>query len=200
MLRDFPNPERSGCPPPVVLKGIASHRVPLAEAEKWLDHLGSCSPCYRDFLQFQKMQGFRKKRILLAIAASILVCASVGGWAFVRWHNNSQSVQTATLDLRNWSVTRGVEPNPSEPPLEMNRTASRVTILLPLGSAAGAYEIRIVTTAGEPVLTASATAKLENGISSLQVVVRLSRVSPGSYILQVQKAGLESNSYPLVLH
>lgn len=82
----------------------------------------------------------------------------------------------------------------------MNRTASRVTILLPLGSAAGAYEIRIVTTAGEPVLTASATAKLENGISSLQVVVRLSRVSPGSYILQVQKAGLESNSYPLVLH
>lgn len=26
---------------------------PLSKAEKWLDHLTSCSPCYRDFFQFQ---------------------------------------------------------------------------------------------------------------------------------------------------
>ena len=197
LLRDFPNPERVGCPPPGVLEGIASHRVPLAEAEKWLDHLGSCSPCYRDFTQFQKTQEFRKKSVLLAIAASILVCASIGGWAFVRWHNKSQSVQTATLDLRNWSVTRGVEPNPTEPPLEMSRMVSRMNILLPLGSTAGPYEIRVVTTAGESVLTANGTAKFEKGISSLQVAVRLSPVSPGAYVLQIRRAGLEWSSYPL---
>ena len=58
---EFPNPERVGCPPSEVLKGMASHRVPLAEAEKWLDHLGSCSPCYRDFSQFQKTYQLRRK-------------------------------------------------------------------------------------------------------------------------------------------
>lgn len=200
LVRDFPNPDRVGCPPPEVLKGIASHRVPLAEAEKWLDHLGSCSPCYRDFLQFQKTQEFRKKRALLAIAASILVCASIGGWAFVRWHNGTQAVQTATLDLRNWSVTRGVEPNPNLPPVELNRRASSLTILLPVGSAAGAYEIRIVTRSAKLVLSATGTAELENGITSLQVRVRLGSVAPGPYVLQSRKAGSEWNSYPLVLH
>ena len=200
LLRDFPNPERVGCPPPEVLKGIASRRVPLAEAEKWLDHLGSCSPCYRDFTQFQKRQEFRKKSVLLAIAASILVCASLGGWAFVRWHNSSQGVQTATLDLRNWSVARGAEPNPNLPPVELNRRASSLTILLPVGSAAGAYEIRIVTRSGNPVLEANGTAELQNGITRLQVTARLRALSPGSYVLQIRKAGFEWNSYPLVFH
>lgn len=56
LLKDFPNPNRKGCPPAVVLKRIASHDMPLSEAEKWFDHLGSCSPCYRDFCQFQTIR------------------------------------------------------------------------------------------------------------------------------------------------
>ncbi|MGB6875588.1 MAG: hypothetical protein WBD87_06095 [Candidatus Acidiferrales bacterium] len=199
LLEEFPNPERVGCPPSNVLKGMASHSVPLAQAEKWLDHLGSCSPCYRDFSQFQKAYQLRRKRTLLAIAASILVCASIGGWAFVRWHNKSQTAQTATLDLRNWSAARGVEPNPNLPPLEMARRSSRITILLPLGSAAGAYEIRVATPAGKVVLAASGTAELENGITSLRVTFGRRSLTPGSYVLQVRKTGLEWNSYRLVL-
>jgi hypothetical protein len=53
LLKEFPNPARTGCPSAEVLKRIASHQMPLFEAEKWLDHLTSCSPCYRDFCQFQ---------------------------------------------------------------------------------------------------------------------------------------------------
>ncbi len=53
LLEEFPNPTRSGCPPTEVLKSIASHEMPLPEAEKWLDHLTTCSPCYRDFCQFR---------------------------------------------------------------------------------------------------------------------------------------------------
>jgi hypothetical protein len=53
LLNDYPNPSRAGCPPAEVLKRIAAHEMPLSEAEKWLDHLGSCSPCYRDLRQFQ---------------------------------------------------------------------------------------------------------------------------------------------------
>jgi hypothetical protein len=53
LLEEFPNPARRGCPSAEVLKGIAAHEMPLSEAENWLDHLTSCSPCYRDFCQFQ---------------------------------------------------------------------------------------------------------------------------------------------------
>jgi hypothetical protein len=199
LLRDFPNPERVGCPPREVLQGIASHRVPLAEAEKWLDHLTSCSPCYRDFSQLQNTQELRRKRTWLAIAAAILLCAAVGGWTLIRWHNGTQTVQTATLDLRDWSVARGAEPNPNLPPIELNRRASSLTILLPVGSAAGAYEIRIVTRSGNPVLEENGTAEFENGITRLHVAARLQSLSPASYVLQIRRAGLEWNSYPLDL-
>jgi hypothetical protein len=53
LREQFPNPTRSGCPPADVLKRIAGHEMPLSEAEKWLDHLTSCSPCYADFCEFQ---------------------------------------------------------------------------------------------------------------------------------------------------
>lgn len=49
LLAEFPNPKRIGCPPVGVLKRIATHDLPLREAEKWLDHLTSCSPCFKDF-------------------------------------------------------------------------------------------------------------------------------------------------------
>jgi hypothetical protein len=53
LRKEFPNPTRSGCPPSDVLKRIAGHEMPLAEAEDWLNHLTSCSPCYIGFCQYQ---------------------------------------------------------------------------------------------------------------------------------------------------
>ena len=196
---EFPNPERAGCPGRDVLKRIAAHAMPLTEAEKWLDHLTSCSPCYRDFSQLQNAQQLRRRQTWLAIAAAILLCAAVGGWAFVRWHNGTQTVQTATLDLRDYSVARGAGPNPNLPPLELNRRASSLTILLPMGSAEGGYEIRIVTASGNSALEANGTAELQDGITRLEVAVSLRSLSPGSHVLRIRGAGLEWNSYSVVL-
>ena len=200
LINEFPNPERSGCPGSEVLKRIASRTMPLAEAEKWLDHLGSCSPCYRDFSRFQKAYQLRRTRTLLAIAASILVCAAIGGWAMVQWHNKSQTTQVAVLDLRNWSVTRGVEPNPAVKGFEVSREAFRLSILLPLGSSEGQYDVRIATLSGESLATASGTASVKKGVTAVQVAISVSSVSPGAYLLQIRKVGLEWNSYPLAVH
>jgi hypothetical protein len=200
LLKEYPNPERSGCPGSDVLRRIASRKMALPEAEKWLDHLGSCSPCYRDFSQFQKAYQLRRKHTLLAIAASILVAASIGGWALVQKHNKTQITQTAVLDLRYWSVPRGVEPNPGVKPLEVNREASRLSILLPLGSSEGQYDVRIAKQSGESLVTAIGMAKLSKGVTALRVAMNLSSVSPDTYILQIRKAGLEWNSYPLDVH
>jgi hypothetical protein len=199
LLKEYPNPDRVGCPGSDVLKGIASRAMPLSEAGKWLDHLGSCSPCYRDFLQFQSAYRARRKQTLLAIAASILVVASLAGWAVLRQHKQSLVAQTSALDLRNRSLSRGGESNPVEPPLEVNRGVTHLTVYLPLGSADGPYEMRIATTAGGTVLTTSGVASLKDGIASLEAPVKLTRASPGQYVFQVRRSDSEWSSYPLIL-
>jgi len=199
LLKEFPNPDRAGCPGSDVLRRIASHAMPLAEAEKWLDHLTSCSPCYRDFSELQA--GYRQRRMqtVLAIAASILIVVGVAGWAFFFKQNGPPVVQTAVLDLRNRSVPRGGEANPSDQPLEVSRGVKHLSVYLPLGSAEGPYELRIAFTTGRAVFTTNGVASLKDGVTSIEAAVDLSSASSGRYVLQIRRPNSEWNSYPLLL-
>jgi hypothetical protein len=199
LLSEFPNPERTGCPGPAVLKRIASHEMPLSEAEKWLDHLTSCSPCYRDFSQLRVAQKQRRARTLLAMAAGVLIVACLMGWGLLVRQKQPLIAQTALLDLRSRSVARGTEPNPAEPPLEVSRKVKQWTIYLPLASSAGAYELRLVRSSGEPLLETTSTAQLNDGITSLQTPVNVSFASPGKYLLEVRRVGAEWNSYVIIV-
>jgi hypothetical protein len=199
LLNEFPNPDRTGCPGSDVLRRIAAHQMPLAEAEHWLDHLTSCSPCYSDFNQFRESYHLARRRTILAIAASILVVATGASWWVIHTKNEIRLAQNTVLDLRNRSVARGSEPVPTEPPLGIARSVSRLDIYLPLGSSDGPYEVRIVTGSGESILTVEGTAKLNNHITSLQVGVNLSSARTGTYIFQVRRDSQDWNSYPLVL-
>ena len=199
LLKEFPNPERSACPGSDVLERIASRTMPLSEAEKWLDHLGSCSPCYRDFSELRKVREVQRRRTLFAIAAGILVAVGIAGWVLIQRHNETVLSQTAVLDLRNRSASRSPEQNLGEQPLELRRRFSQLNIYLPLGSPEGAYEVRIVTISGDSLLTAAGTAWLKDGVTSLQVSGKLSPARPGQCIMQIRKPPSEWSSYPLVL-
>jgi hypothetical protein len=172
----------------------------LSEADKWLDHLGSCSPCYRDFLQFQSADRARRKQIVLAIAASILIVASLAGWAVLRMQKQQLESQTAVLDLRNRSLSRGGESNGVEPPLAVDRSVKHLIVYLPLGSSDGPYDMRIATTAGGDVFSTTTVASLKNGITSLEGKVDLSSALSGQYVFQFRRPNLEWNSYPILLH
>jgi hypothetical protein len=199
LLKEFPNPERSECPDLDVLKRVASKTMPLAEVERWLDHLGSCSPCYKDFSELRKGREVQRKRTLLAIAASILVAVGIASWILIRRHNESLVAQTAVVDLRKSSVSRSPESNPEEKPLELRRGFSQLNIYLPLGSPEGAYEVRIVTTSGDSLLNTGGPARLKDGVTSLQVGGTLSLAGSGQCIMQIRKPPSEWSSYPLVL-
>jgi hypothetical protein len=173
--------------------------MPLAEAEKWLDHLTSCSPCYSDFSQFQAANQRRRTRTILAIAASILIVAGLASWALVAKHTGTLIARTVMVDLRNRSVARGTEANPGELPLEVSRGATQWNIYLPLGSSEGPYDVRIVTLGGEMVLSTNGTARLDDHITSLQVMVNYPAARAGQYLLQVRKSGSDWNSYPILL-
>src|SRR5260370_28866771 len=111
LLKEFPNPDRNGCPGSDVLRRIASHEMSLPQAEKWLDHLTSCRPCYGDFSQFQAAYQSRRPRTLLAIAATILIVACLAGWAFFSRHNEPLLAQPAVWSLRNPSIPPGTQTN-----------------------------------------------------------------------------------------
>lgn len=163
LLREFPNPERMGCPGADILKRITSQEMPLSDAEKWLDHLTSCSPCYADFKRLQDAHEWRRSRMLLVAAAGVLMAAAVTGWALLhRWSANL-TAQTAVLDLRNRSNARGTEPNETEKPLEIARNVSHVKIYLPLGSSEVYYGVRI-SGSQDRVLFST------NGIASRQTI------------------------------
>jgi hypothetical protein len=197
LLKEFPNPERSKCPGLDVLKRVASRTMPLAEVERWLDHLGSCSPCYQDFSELRKVREVQRRRTLLAIAASLLVAVGIAGWVLIQRHNETVLSQTVVLDLRNRSASRSQ--NLGEQPLELHRRFSQLNIYLPLGSPEGAYEVRIVTADGDTLLNMSGAARLKDGVTSLLVRGDAIFARPGPYSLQIRKAPSEWNSYPVVL-
>ncbi len=178
---------------------MAYHRVPFAQAEPWLEHLTSCSPCYRDFSQFREAHLSRRNRILLAVAAIVILVASVSGWTLLHKRNENLLAQTAILDLRNRSVPRGADRNPDEQPLELSRGTSRLTILLPLGSSEGFYEVRITTLTGASLTASGRTARLKDGVTLLRVRLSLISLRPGTYLFETRRPGLEWESYPLVL-
>lgn len=171
--------------------------MPLSEAEKWLDHLGSCSPCYVDFKRFQEAYEWRQKRIVLAVAAGILLAAAVTGWALLHKRSENLTAQTVVLDLRDRSIARGEEPNSAEAPLEISGKVSHLKIYLPVGSSEGDYEIQISGTDRKMLFAAKGTAIKQQGVMYLAVDTDSSSASPGLYVLQIRKFGSAWTSYPL---
>jgi len=186
----------------------------LSEAEKWLDHLTSCSPCYWHFSQLQAAYRMRRTGTLVAIAATTLLVACLAGWAlFLRQkgplvvrpeeppvpkQEEPLVTETAVLDLRDRSPQRGAEPGTVLPPLEMARNVSHLEIYLPLGSPAGLYDVRVTTTQGEPLLVAAARAEIKQGLTSVRVDVPPSTIGSGRYILKIGTHGWKW-SFPLVV-
>src|SRR5260370_39631941 len=77
-LREFPNPERIGCPEPETLDGMSRRIIEMTQAQ--LHHVTHCSPCFQTFLVIrQEMRQRRVVRIRIAAFASaaILVLGAV---------------------------------------------------------------------------------------------------------------------------
>src|SRR5271166_3799823 len=83
LSREFPNPQRVGCPDSAVLTGIAFRKLRLAEVEPWLEHLGSCSPCFQEFTELRKKATSRRRRTQAWLAVAAVLIFAVAGWLWV---------------------------------------------------------------------------------------------------------------------
>lgn len=198
LSREFPNPDRVGCPGSEVLRGIASHKLRLAEVHQWLDHLSACSPCYQEFTELRKQAMNQRRRLQVWLAAAAVVILTVAGWLWVRTHHAVQGPETAVLDLRGISVVRGENSAQTNPPtLDLQRSTKHLVLDLPIGSAEGSYDLALLSESGAQLLSTTGTARLHDRVVVLQANLDFADVPPGVYVLALRQPGLEWVRYPV---
>lgn len=199
--REFPNPERVGCPGADVLAALARRTLPHTHPAA--EHLTHCSPCYREFMKIR--QRIRRERLLriLAIAACFLVVA-VGAtyFALQRFTGRTQPTEALTLltlDLRPYSENRGLGPSPASSlgPLHLPTKRIHLTLQLPVGADEGQYTMHIKNDAQQVVVEKQITATLRNHILTGESDVDLRKVAPGRYELALRTGQDGWHTYPL---
>lgn len=195
---EFPNPGRVGCPEQSVLRGIAQHKIPLSQADQWLNHLSSCTPCFQDFRRFRAEATAKKRRVFqVALAAAAILLIILGGLLWLR-SRPVVEIATVTLDLGEHSVARGENPSEArQVPLELWRGAKHLILDLPIGSKEGRYEVALLTGSGKEIRSTTGIAQLENHTVILKTEIDLAGISPGLYLLAVRQPSLEWNRYPI---
>jgi hypothetical protein len=198
LSREFPNPQRVGCPGSAVLRGIAFRKLRLVEVDQWLDHLSSCSPCYQEFAELRKEAASQRRRTQAWIAVAAVLIFTVAGWLWVRTHQQVQPPETAVLDLRELSAARGQNPSQTnQHSLQISRSAKHLILELPIGSKEGTYDVALLSESGNQIQSASGTAQLQNQVVTLRADVDVSSVRPGLYVLALRQPGQEWTRYPI---
>jgi hypothetical protein len=205
--RAHPNPAREGCPPREMLVSLARRELPIGDPA--YDHLSKCSPCYQEFRALQQAEAAartaatRRKRLGYA-AAAVLLLAITGTWFAIGRDGrqisaptaNEAAPQVASLDLRPLAVTRSEQQKDAKP-LEAPRGRVNATILLPVGSSPGDYEVRILDRDLRVRASATGSAEIRNYITTLEAAIDTSGLEPGDYQLTLRREGGEWQMFPL---
>lgn len=206
ILREYPNPERKGCPGETVLKRLATR--PLnedIEADASWHHVTHCSECYREFLglRAQAMHQARSRRLFLTWGIAAAIAAIAVGLFFVRRQANLNRPQNAelayvkkTVDIE--SMPRSGEPAQAEQPIYLDRKPLELTVQLPVGSKAGTYEFQLQKT-HQPVISTKAEASIRDGTTAFSVKIDLTRLKTGQYSMSVRRVPWDWNYYPVVV-
>jgi hypothetical protein len=211
ILREYPNPERRGCPGNLVLGELA--RRPLDDAlesdSNW-QHAMHCSECYREFLGIRAAMKRRQKTRRAAVGVGLAAVVAVAAIIFSTNHpaggRRSTSPRTAEpifhprlVDLQGRSMTRSDKGNGETNPILLGREREELKIQLPFGSRAGTYEIQFLNTANQPLLSVTAQARIDNGVTALTARMDLSNFEPGKYLLGIRQISYDWTYYPVLL-
>jgi len=199
---EFPNPNRAGCPGSEILRAMAFRKLEQEQVLDWIEHLGTCSPCFREYTEFRKQVEWRRNAAYIGVAAAVLVVLSFAWWG---WRSRHSVVITAhshvVADLRNRLTLHEEQGTGSGTgPLVFKRGIDEVSVYLPEGSRAGTYEVAVFREdLGEPLVSGTSQATLGKDMTELNATVDLSRVPSGRYLLGTRLPGIEWSYYPMVV-
>jgi hypothetical protein len=178
------------------------------EADPAWQHVTHCSECYREFLGFQtasrRQRRIRRESIRWGIAVGALVLAFCSAVCKARVrvrikappecrtvvHSpNDRHRVDDTLSFRGRRKEAFL--SDSRPGRPNNSVAGR--------KQAGQHEFQLRSPADQVVLTKSAMAKINQGVTSFQVNADLTRLQPGQYKMEVRQVPYDWEYYPVVV-
>jgi hypothetical protein len=203
ILRNYPNPERRGCPGDEVVRSVAA-RTELKADDVW-EHITHCSPCYGEFLAYK--DEFRRKRqhevrvrrrTVLGLAAAAAVAVPVV--LVTRREDSAGEVIIAEWDLERYAPSRSLEEEQNRPPFSAPLKSGRIRARLPLGTDEGTYQIEVRRTEEGPALkTATGNAQIVDGHTILPFEMDLSDLPAGFYFAAIGGHGKSWRVQPLIL-
>jgi len=130
------------------------------------------------------------------VIAGIAIVILAGLWLY-RTHKFPKPGPVAvTIDLTQRVRTRGFGQSP-QPPIELPRAKLNLTVEMPIGALPGKYEVGVAPEHGSPSVTAAGTAALINQVTTLRVMLDLTKLRRGSYRLAVRPVSWDWVYYPL---
>ena len=208
-----PNPDRVGCPPHDALAALARRERPIGDLG--YEHIVNCSPCYREFRSLQQANAVtteqlaqtRRRWQVVAAAAVVFALVGMGAWLLLTQRQAvdaprvAQSIKQTPelptqLDLRKYSVTRSEGKTVTQPVLELPRARLDLTMLLPVGSEPGAYDVQVLDSDLRSRATATGSAEIRNYITTLRTTLDVQELPAGSYQLAVRRQGEEWQMFP----
>lgn len=203
-----PNPTRQGCPSHDVLVALSRRERPIEDPA--YEHLLDCSPCYVEVRDMQRAHLMAThepevRRWWIGAAAAAVLFLAVGAWWFATGRGEAPgmagtpAVMQVTLDLRPYSVARSPTTPDAPPPLELPRGVVELTLLLPVGSEPGPYDVQLLDAEQRSMASAQGEAAIREFVTTLQATIDLSEVAPGNYRLAVRRTGDGWRVYPALV-
>jgi len=81
-------------------------------------------------------------------------------------------------------------------PLILPKGRATLTLLLPVGSEAGAYEVQVLDAALTSRASGSGSASIDNFVTTLRTTLDLTSVGEGPYQLAIRRSGQEWQLFP----
>lgn len=205
-LREFPNPERTGCPDPAAVESLARRNEEMTQSQ--LHHITHCSPCFQTFLsireEIRKKRAIRFKIAVAACAAAILMGTIV--YTAVSCSTSSPHAAIlstpATLDLRPLSEYRRTDSaytGAARPVLILPRKQLHLTLYFPVGADEGQYNLQLLDGQLRTLLRQQLSATVENHVVKATADLDLRSLSSGTDTLAIQKTGEDWRMYPVLL-
>jgi hypothetical protein len=202
LLHAFPNPHRVGCPGESVLRALARHELSIDHPAR--EHLSECSPCFREFLDYQAewKRNRRHTRILLAAAVVLLMTALAAWWGIIyfsgqpTYTNAELAAPQRTVNLWDVGTSRGDQPN-SLSAVSLPASLVRVTVILPRFSELGQYTIAVTKDrSGKSILAEGMGSAVPEGSQAVvKVGLDLRRTKEGLYFLSTTREQDQASYY-----
>lgn len=204
-----PNTERIDCPPRDTLVGLARRSKSIDDPG--FEHLVKCSPCYREFRELQAVPApaasFAVTRGRWAAVAAVVALAIGAAAVWVVIGDRTVLAPASTgptqvaelrteLDLRQFATTRSEQAGARTTPVELPIGLVELTLLMPVGSEVGAYEVQLLDANLQSKASSRGVGEIRDFVTSIRTTIDLRALTPGTYQLAVRQGGADWQLFP----